>query len=60
MGYVMEKEILTKEELAEMLKIGVRTVDRLRREGLPSFKVGNQVRFDRDEVLKWLKENSKK
>lgn len=48
-------EILTKGELAKLLKVTVRTVDRLRNEGLPSFKVGNLVRFDKNDVKKWLK-----
>jgi len=53
----MEEEILTKKELAKLLKVTVRTIDRLRGEGMPSFKVGNQVRFDKEDVKDWLKKN---
>jgi excisionase family DNA binding protein len=56
----MEEEILTKEELATYLKVTPRTIDRLRKTGLPSFKVGDSVRFKKDEVLKWLEEQNKK
>lgn len=55
----MDEDVLTKEQLSELLKIGVRTVDRLRKEGLPSVRVGNQVRFIKEDVLKWLRENRK-
>lgn len=47
---------LTKVELMEMLKISLQTVNRLMLKGLPYFKVGNQVRFEIDEVLSYLKE----
>ena len=55
----MESEILTKDELAKMLKVTIRTLDRLRSEGLPSIKVGNQVRFIEKDVLEWLKSQRK-
>lgn len=56
----MEKEILTKQQLAELLQVTERTIDRLREEGMPFFKVGKVIRFEREEVLKWLKDNDKK
>jgi excisionase family DNA binding protein len=55
----MKDAILTKKQLADYLKVTERTIDRLREEGLPCFNVGKVIRFDRDEVLKWLKENGK-
>ncbi|RJQ26239.1 MAG: DNA-binding protein [Peptococcaceae bacterium] len=55
----MEEEILTKAELAKLLKVTQRTIDRLRTEGLPCFKVGNAVRFNRKKVLKWFEEQEK-
>jgi excisionase family DNA binding protein len=51
----MESEILNKEELAELLKVNIRTIDRLRKEGMPSFKVASNIRFDKKSVLEWLK-----
>lgn len=50
----MEDEILTREELAKILKVTDRTVDRLRKDGMPYFKVGASVRFDKAKVLEWL------
>ena len=47
---------LTKTELMRMLKISYTTVNRLMLKGLPYFKVGNQVRFEIDEVKTYLKE----
>lgn len=42
--------------LAERLNISVPMVDKLMREGMPKIKIGKSVRFDYDEVLKWIKE----
>lgn len=52
----MEEEIFTKEELAKFLKTTIRTVDRLRTEGMPFFRIGNMVRFNKEKVLAWLEE----
>jgi excisionase family DNA binding protein len=57
-GGFMVEEILTKEELANYLKVTERTIDRLRKKGMPFLKVGDTVRFQKDAVLKWLEENS--
>jgi len=50
----MSDEILTKKELAELLKVTEKTIDNLRKKGLPCFKVGNNIRFDKNKVLEWL------
>lgn len=55
----MSEEILTKDELAALLKVTERTIDNLRKEGMPFFKVGANIRFEKETVLKWLKENGK-
>ena len=47
--------MLKKNELAEKLNISVPMVDKLMREGMPRIKIGKSVRFDYDEVVKWLK-----
>lgn len=52
----MPSDILTKEELAELLQVTVRTIDNLRKKGMPFFKVGDKVRFNKEKVLKWLEE----
>jgi excisionase family DNA binding protein len=56
----MAEELLTKEELARHLKVGIRTIDRLRKAGLPDFKVGGSIRFKKDEVSFWLEQRNKK
>lgn len=53
----MNEEFLTKSELAKFLKVSERTIDRMREKGLPSFKLGSNVRFEKESVLKWLNEN---
>lgn len=51
--------LLNKDEMAKALGISRATLDLLRKEGLPWLKVGSQVRFDSEDVLRWLKENRK-
>jgi len=49
--------LLTRTELARELKISTATVTRLVKQGLPHIPVGpRSVRFDRTEVVAWLKE----
>ena len=48
-------EILTKKELSKLLQVTERTIDMLRKQGLPWFYVAADIRFDKDEVLIWLK-----
>lgn len=51
--------MLKKKELADKLKISVPMVDKLMREGLPRIKIGKSVRFEYEEVVRWLKEKCK-
>lgn len=53
------EEIFTREQLAKFLQVTERTIDRLRKEGMPFFKIGTNIRFEKEAVLKWLKENDK-
>jgi excisionase family DNA binding protein len=48
--------MLTKKELAAKMKLSIPTIDRLMKKGMPFFKIGKSVRFEEEEVLKWLKE----
>lgn len=53
-------EILTVEEVAEVLKVSRTTIFRWKtNEGLPYLKIGDRtLRFDREAVLKWAKEQA--
>lgn len=51
--------MLKKKELADKLRISVPMVDKLMREGMPRIKIGKSVRFEYDEVVRWLKEKGK-
>jgi len=47
---------LTMDELAEYLKMGRTKLYRMAQEGeIPASKVGNQWRFDREEIDQWMK-----
>jgi len=50
-------QVLTIQEVAKVLRLGERTVYTLAREGRigGAIKIGNQWRFDRDELFAWLK-----
>jgi len=55
----MTDEILTLKEVAEYLKLAEKTAYRLAAEGkLPGFKVGGSWRFKREEIEKWIAEQS--
>lgn len=48
-------ELYTREEVAEKLKVNIRTIDRWRREGkLKGRKVGDGIRFTAEEVKKLI------
>jgi excisionase family DNA binding protein len=56
---VMAEKLLTTREVAEFLNVNEFTVYRLvTRRKLPAFKVGNQWRFSRPLVEKWLQSQS--
>ena len=47
--------ILTKKELAELLKVSQRTIDNLRKnQGLPCAVVGRSIRFTEEGIDAWL------
>jgi excisionase family DNA binding protein len=47
--------LLTKEQVAQLLNVSVRTVERMReREQIPSVKIGRSVRFPRAGVLQLM------
>ena len=47
--------LLTREEVAKTLNCSLRTVDYFRKNGgLPCIKIGALVRFDEEQLVKWL------
>lgn len=56
----MPEDILTIREVADYLKVTERTLYRLVQEGkLPAFKVGNSWRFRREDLERWISEQSR-
>lgn len=52
--------ILTIREVADYLKVTERTLYRLVQDGkLPAFKVGNSWRFRREDLERWISEQSR-
>ncbi|MDA7500175.1 helix-turn-helix domain-containing protein [bacterium] len=55
-----EKTYLTKRQVADLLQLTPRTVDRLMTRGLPHYKIGNQrARFSQAEIRQWMEEECK-
>jgi phage terminase Nu1 subunit (DNA packaging protein) len=47
-------ELVTREELADIMRVSVPTIDRMRREGMPAVTWGRRlVRFRVREALNW-------
>lgn len=46
--------LFTEHELSKFLKVSSVTLYRLRLFGMPCLRVGGQLRYDLDAVLKWL------
>lgn len=47
-------EILTSEDVAELLRVSERTIHRMVRAGLPCFRIGRAVRFRKDRVQAYI------
>ena len=47
--------LINKKEAAKEFGISEITLDRLRKKGLPSYKLGRKVMFDKEVVEKWVK-----
>lgn len=47
-------KLITEKELMEKLKLSRSSIVRLRKEGLPFKKINRSVRYDEEEVQKWL------
>ena len=56
----MSNELLTVDELSDILKISRSTIDRWRKEGMPCKRIGRGIRFKFEEVEKWLDKNKGK
>ena len=51
----MEKDLMTKAEMLEYLRISKGTLDKLMREkGIPFLKLGKRVLFKKSDIDKWL------
>lgn len=55
----MNMEFITTKELCEWLKISPNTANNWRRKGLPYVRVGNTVRYKKEEVEQWINSSKK-
>jgi hypothetical protein len=51
--------LITEKQLAKKLQVSIPKLrlDRVKRRGLPYFKIGNLVRYNMDQVIKVLEDN---
>lgn len=47
-------KLLTSKEIQAIYSLSRSTIDRWRKEGMPSLKVGRSVRFEETEVRQWI------
>lgn len=47
--------LLTVDEVAGLLRVARSTVYRYKELGLPYFKIGNSLRFSREQVMAWVR-----
>ena len=52
--------LITVNELCNIMKVTRTSIDNWRKEGMPYQKFGKMVRFDKEEVMEWLKERNTK
>lgn len=58
--YAQPEQYVTRQELAEMMRVSVPTIDRMRREGMPSINWGRRlVRFIPSEAIGWAQERGR-
>jgi phage terminase Nu1 subunit (DNA packaging protein) len=54
-------ELVTRDELAEIMRVSVPTIDRLRREGMPSVTWGRRLRrFRVRDAMAWAEEQQRR
>ena len=54
-GENMSTEWVTINELANRIKVSIKTIRNRMADGLPYHKIGGALRFDYDEVVEWVK-----
>jgi len=54
-----QKLLVDSDELAKQLMVSKSTVVKLRKQGLPTLRIGDSVRFDPNAVISFLKNNTK-
>jgi excisionase family DNA binding protein len=52
-------KFLTIEDVADMLQVTRTTVYNLKKKGLPFIKIGKNIRFNQEDVINWVMNNSR-
>lgn len=51
---IEKAKFLTKEEAAAFLRCSERSIDRARERGLPSYSLGREIVFVKEQLVKWV------
>lgn len=51
---IEKAKFLTKEEAATFLRCSERSIDRARERGLPSYSLGREIVFIKEQLVKWV------
>ena len=54
-----QKLLIDSDELAEQLSVSKSTIIKLRKQGLPTIKIGDSIRFEPKDVMQFLSNNFK-
>lgn len=55
---ILDERLLTKKDVANFLNVSIKTIDKkVHMNEIPYLKIGRLVRFSKNEILAWAKEN---
>ena len=54
-----QKLLIDSDELAEQLSVSKSTIIKLRKQGLPTIKIGDSIRFEPEDVMQFIVEHFK-
>jgi excisionase family DNA binding protein len=50
----LTEKLIDTNELAELLRVSISTISRLRKKGMPAMKIGGSIRFDPLKIKEWM------
>ena len=57
--YIEKDEILTRQEVTELLRISYVTLHKKMKEGIPYMRAGRRVLFSKKELIEWMRDQKR-